>query len=133
MKVETWLFSAGAMFFAPIGIVYGFITRWHEPLGPAALVLTSGMSALIALYFYFTSRRIDPRPEDDPQGLIAEGAGEQGVFAPYSWWPMPLGLGAAIVFAGLAAGWWLFFIGAGISLVALMGWVFEYYRGEHAH
>jgi len=26
VKVETWLFGAGALFFAPIGVVYGILT-----------------------------------------------------------------------------------------------------------
>ena len=29
--------------------------------------------------------------------------------------------------------WWLVIIGAVLGAVALSGWVFEYYRGEHAH
>ena len=29
--------------------------------------------------------------------------------------------------------WWLLIIGAGLGMVALSGFVFEYYRGEHAH
>jgi hypothetical protein len=133
MKVETWLFGAGAFFFTPIAIVYGFITRWKEPLGVTALLLTGSLGLLIGLYFWVTSRRIDPRPEDNPLAEISDGAGDQGLFAPFSYWPLPLAFGSAIVFAGLAVGWWLFFIGAGISAVALVGWVFEFYRGEHAH
>lgn len=133
MKVETLLFSSGVLFFSPIAIVYGIVTRWNEPVGAAALFLTAGLSLLIGLYFALTARRIDARPEDDPTAEIREGYGEQGVFAPYSWWPLWLGLGSAIVFAGLAAGWWLFYIGLGASALALVGWVFEYYRGEHAH
>jgi hypothetical protein len=29
--------------------------------------------------------------------------------------------------------WWLFIIGGVLGMVTLCGWVFEYYRGEHAH
>lgn len=133
MKVETTLFGAGALFFAPIAIIYGFITSWHEPVGVAGLLLASGLSLLIGLYLWVTSRRIDPRPEDDAYGEISQGMGEQGVFAPYSWWPLATGLCAAIVFAGLAIGWWLFFIGVGFGALALVGWVFEFYVGQHAH
>jgi len=133
VKVETTLFGAGALFFTPIAVIYGFVTSWHEPVGAAALFLTGGLAALIALYFFFTSRRIDFRPEDDPDGEISQGAGDQGMFAPYSWWPLPLAAGAAMLFAGLAVGWWLAFIGAGVGALALVGWVFEFYRGEHAH
>jgi hypothetical protein len=133
VKVETTLFGAGAIFFAPIAIIYGFVTGWNEPVGAAALLLTAGLAALIALYLWFTSRRIDARPEDDPQGEIFQGAGDQGVYAPYSWWPLPLAFAGALVFAGLAVGWWLMIIGVGLGVVALVGWVFEFYRGEHAH
>ncbi len=133
MKIETWLFSAGVFFFTPIAIVYGFVTQWKEPLGPVALLLTAALSGLIGLYFFITSRRIDPRPEDDPLGEIAQGAGELGTFAPYSWWPLAAGLASAVLFTGLAVGWWLVYIGVGFGAIALVGWVFEFYRGEHAH
>jgi Cytochrome c oxidase subunit IV len=133
VKVETWLFGAGTFFFVPLAMIYGIVTGWHESVGVAALILTGGLALLIGLYFWVTSRRIDPRPEDDPYAEISTGAGEQGVFAPHSWWPLPLAAAGAMCFAGLAVGWWLFYIGAGLGVVALVGWVFEYYRGEHAH
>jgi hypothetical protein len=133
MKVETWLFGAGAFFFAPIAIVYGFVTKWHEPLGVTGLILTAGLALMIGLYLFITSRRIDPRPEDDPFGEIHEGAGELGQFAPYSWAPLWLGLGCMLTFAGLAVGAWLFLIGLVATGLALILWVFEFYRGEHAH
>jgi hypothetical protein len=31
------------------------------------------------------------------------------------------------------AAWWLVVIGFGLGGLALSGFVFEYYRGEHAH
>jgi disulfide bond formation protein DsbB len=30
-------------------------------------------------------------------------------------------------------GWWLLIIGTGLGAAALVGFVFEYYRGFHAH
>ena len=92
MKIETTLFGAGVFFFVPLAIIYGIVTSWHEPVGAAALFLTGGLALLIGLFLWITSRRIDPRPEDDPSADISEGAGEQGVFAPYSWWPLPVRL-----------------------------------------
>jgi len=121
MKVETRLFAWGALFFTPIAIVYGFVTRWHEPVGVAALLLTAALSGLIGLFLGYVGRHIDARPEDDPNGVIAQGAGPLGTF------------GAALIFAGLAAGFWLCFVGAAIGAIALVGWVFEFYVGEHAH
>jgi hypothetical protein len=29
--------------------------------------------------------------------------------------------------------WWLLVIGVGLLAVAVCGWVYEYYIGEHAH
>jgi Cytochrome c oxidase subunit IV. len=43
-----------------------------------------------------------------------------------------LAASAAVVFLGLAVGWWLFIIGVCLAVVALIGWTFEYFRGEHA-
>ena len=45
-------------------------------------------------FFWFVSRRIDLRPEDRPDGEIAEGAGEIGFFSPGSYWPFGLALAA---------------------------------------
>ena len=64
---------------------------------------------------------------------IEQGAGDQGVYSPWSWWPLAIGLAAAILFAGLAIGWWLVYVGAVLGALALVGWVFEFSRGQHAH
>jgi hypothetical protein len=133
MKVETWLFGAGSLFFAPIGVVYGILTSWEEPVGPVALLLTAGLSILIGIYLFITGRRIDPRPEDDWAAPIEAAAGEYGFFAPHSWWPLPLAASGAVVFLGLAIGWWLVIIGVGFGVIAIVGWVYEYSRGAFAH
>jgi hypothetical protein len=133
VKVEGWLFGSGVLFFTPIGVVYGFVTQWQEPVGTVSLFLTAGLALLIGFYLAVVARRIDARPEDDAVGEIYEGAGELGEFAPYSWWPLPLAFGGMLIFAGLAIGWWLMMIGLAVGALALVGWVFEFYRGEHAH
>jgi hypothetical protein len=132
VKVETALFGGGIFFFFPLALVYGLLAEW-EPVGTAGLLLTGGLSALVGGYLWMTSRRIDARPEDDPMAGIEEGAGEQGFFSPHSWWPLPLGIASALVFLGLAVGWWVSFLGVAVGAVALIGWVYEYYRGAHAH
>ena len=133
MKVETKLFTYLAPFFALVAVVYGYVTEWTEPVGYLALFLTAGMSAMIGFYIGFTGRRIGLRPEDRLDAEIHEGSGEQGFFSPWSWWPLLLGAAAAGGFLGLAVGWWIFYISAGLALIALIGWVFEYSRGNHAH
>jgi hypothetical protein len=88
---------------------------------------------MIGSYLGVTARRVGTRPEDREDAEIHEGAGEQGHFSPWSWWPLVLGAAAATGVLGIAVGWWIFFIGAGVAIVALVGWVFEYSRGDHAH
>jgi len=132
VKVEYKLFIFLTPFFALIGVVYGLWSGW-EPVGSAALLLTAGLSGMIGAYLALTAKRIDARPEDDPDGLIEQGAGDQGVYAPWSWWPLAIAAAAAIVFLGLAVGWWLVYVGFALSAVALVGWVFEFSRGQHAH
>ncbi|GAB7191220.1 cytochrome c oxidase subunit 4 [Kineococcus sp. NUM-3379] len=133
MKSEVWLFSGGVLFFVPVAFVYGILTNWGELVGFVALLLTGGLAILVGGYLAVTAARIDERPEDNPRADVTEGAGEQGFFSPHSWWPLALSFGAALVFAGAAVGWWLAMIGAVLSVIFLIGWVFEYFVGEHAH
>ncbi|GAB6897860.1 cytochrome c oxidase subunit 4 [Kineosporia succinea] len=133
MKIEKWIFIGGTPFFLAFAIAYGLVTGWDEPVGIACLFLTAGLSIMIGGYLAYTAKHIDARPEDNPYGEIAEGAGELGEFAPHSWWPLAAAASAAIVFAGMAIGFWLVAIGAVLLCIGLVGWVYEFYRGEHAH
>ncbi len=55
-----------------------------DPIGGTALILSGGLCGLCGTYFAFIARRIAPRPEDRPDGEIAEGAGELGFYSPGS-------------------------------------------------
>ena len=79
-----------------------------------------------------TARRIDRRPEDTVDAEIADGAGELGFYSPHSWWPLPVAFFAACTFLGIIICWWLVIIGAIGGGLAVIGLVFEYYRGEPA-
>ncbi len=133
MKVETGLFFWGAPFFVLVGVVYGYLTGWTEYVGFLGILLVGGLAGMIGFYLGFTGRRIGMRPEDRLDAEIHEGAGEQGHFSPWSWWPLVLGLSAATGFLGLAVGFWILYISLGMVVIALVGWVFEYSRGDHAH
>ncbi|KRF04648.1 cytochrome C oxidase subunit IV [Arthrobacter sp. Soil782] len=133
MKVETRLFLLLVPFFVPVAVVYGFLTNWSEWVGILGILLVGGVAAMIGFYLGFTGRRVGMRPEDRRDAEIHEGSGEQGHFSPWSWWPLVLGLAAAGGFLGLAAGWWILYVSAGLAVIALVGWVFEYSRGDHAH
>jgi uncharacterized membrane protein len=91
------------------------------------------MAFLTGFYVLFTGRRLPKRPDDDPDGEIEEGTGEIGFFSPHSWWPLFVGLAAALTAVGTAVGWWLFLIGMLALIFATIGFVFEYYHGEYAH
>ncbi len=132
MKIEFRLFAAGTVFYILIGLIYGTVTQWREPVGPVALLLCGGLTALIGFYLWETGRKLDPRPEDDSSALISAAEGEYGFFSPHSWWPLALAASAAVVFLGLAVGWWLMIIGVSLSTFGVIGWTFEYFRGEHA-
>ena len=88
---------------------------------------------LTGFYVLFTGRRLPQRPEDDNEGEIEQGTGELGFFSPYSWWPLYVALAAATAAVGFAIGWWLFLIGAMFLIFAVIGFVFEYYRGNFSH
>jgi hypothetical protein len=81
-------------------------------------------------FFWFVSRRIDPRPEDREDGEIAEGAGEIGFFSPGSYWPFGIALSCSIAGLGLVFWmWWLIAVGMLLVIVTACGMLFEYYSG----
>ena len=131
MKFEGFLFVGCAIFFGAADIVYWYFSK--DPTGTAALAFSVALAFLTGFYLLFTGRRLPPRPEDNPEGEIAEGAGELGFFSPHSWWPLFVGLAAALAALGVAIGWWLFLIGLLFTFLAVIGFVFEYYRGIYAH
>ena len=100
---------------------------------PETLVDVRGLGLMIGFYLAVTGRRVGSRPEDRLDGEVHEGSGEQGMFSPWSWWPLALGSGAAVVMLGMAVGVWIVFIGLFLGVIGLVGWVFEYSRGLNAH
>lgn len=132
MRVTLGISVFLAVFFGGIAFIYGALSEW-EAVGVAALLLCGGLFALMAGYLALISRRSTVGAADDPHGEIEDDAGDQGVYAPWSWWPLGIAASAAIAFLGLAAGWWIFFIGLGSAVFTLVGFVFEFNRGQHAH
>jgi len=130
MKVESKLFQMGAPMFALVGVIYGYFTHWKEFVGLVCLLLLAIMVGMVGFYLGNTARKLDARPEDDPRGLIADAEGDFGFFSPRSWWPLGLGMSALLLFLGLAVGWWVFIVGLVFAIIALLGWTFEYFRGD---
>jgi hypothetical protein len=131
MKAEAWVFGILTLFVLIVTPIYWIMSE--DPTGTTALVMTFFLSLLVAYYLAITGRRMDARPEDRKEAEIADGAGELGFFPPYSWWPLWCALTLSVIVLGIVFGWWLFIAGTAIGIVTLSGWVFEYYRGDHAH
>ncbi len=140
MRANAILFWILAAFFALAAALY---TVWScrstsripasEWAGTVALTLTTRAGRL---------HRVLPRPRAQAQGAelpedrldanIDDGDAELGYFSPWSWWPIVLAGGAALGFLGLAIGFWISFLAIPIVVIALVGWVYEYYRGNFA-
>jgi hypothetical protein len=131
MKAEAFVFGGVALFFGAVAPIYWYLSG--DPTGTAALVMTTALGLLIAFYLGFHARKMDPRPEDRKEAEISDGAGELGFFPPYSWWPLWCASALTVCVLGVIFGWWLTLMGVGLGIPALIGWIFEYYRGEFAH
>jgi magnesium-transporting ATPase (P-type) len=130
VKIEGWLFALGAAFFIPLSAIYWWFSR--DPVGTTALALSGGLAVIVGFYVLFTAKRVYPRPEDRMDGEIDQADPEYGFFSPHSWWPLFIGLGAFIIALGLIFAVWVIVVGLTALLLALVGWLFEYYRGEFA-
>ncbi|GAA2023209.1 cytochrome c oxidase subunit 4 [Agromyces tropicus] len=139
MRANVVLFWVLTGFFALSAAVYTFWTLIdeHEPgvewVGLVAISLSAVLSAFIAFYLGRVHREQGGElPEDRLDANIDDGDAELGFFSPWSWWPIMLAGSAALVFLGLAVGVWISFLAIGPALVSLVGWVYEYYRGNFA-
>ena len=124
MKHTGWIFAFGAAFYAVVTAVYYIYTR--EIIGTILLLLTGGMTLIIAYYLMFTIKRLGYQPEDNQYGEHDEVDPDYGFFSPHSWWPFPIALAAALTGAGLIYARWLVALGALILVLAMIGLVFEY-------
>lgn len=136
MKTNTHLFWILTVFFWGSSAMY---TIWSlndpfhgyvEWVGTVALALCGALFALIAFYLgkHYKAQGGE-LPEDIPHANIDDGDTEVGFYSPWSWWPVMLGAGAALVFLGIAIGAWIAFIGVAFAIVCIVGWTYEYYRG----
>ncbi|MGH8882552.1 MAG: cytochrome c oxidase subunit 4, partial [Stackebrandtia sp.] len=124
MKAQAFLFYLCAVFFLAVDVVYWF---WSgDWTGTTALGISVGMAGLVGFYLHFTARRIGSQPEDNPEGEIADKAGELGFFSPHSWWPLFVAASAALAAVGFVVGWWLFMVGVAAVILTAIGFVFEY-------
>lgn len=130
MKIEGALFAIGTAFFLLLSGIYWYFAR--DPIGTTALVMSGALAFLVAFYLLYTSKRVFPRPEDRPDANIDEADPEYGFFSPHSWWPLVVGIACFFILLGLVFAVWLIVFSTFLLLIGLVGWLFEYYRGEFA-
>jgi hypothetical protein len=123
---HEWMLALGASFFlALIAVVY---YAWSgETSGSVMLVFGCLAYALLGgfLLLVFLRRHHAPRPEDEPDATMEEGAGEIAFFPHNSIWPVALGLSAISLAIGLAFGKWFWAIGAILLLGTIIGFAVE--------
>jgi hypothetical protein len=135
-----WVICAFFLIVAGVYTVWNIIDKpdvvWFhaiEWVGSIGLLFVAFMAALIAFYVGRVHRAQGGElPEDVLTAEIDDGDPEVGEFSPWSWWPLVLALSAAFAAIGFAVGTWMLPIGLGIFAVAIVGWVYEYYRGHFA-
>jgi Cytochrome c oxidase subunit IV len=138
MRANQVIFAILSIFFGLLAFVYAgwaFITYGGhvEWVGTVGLSLVSVMALLIGFYLNRSFRaQGGDLPEDRLDASIDDGDPELGFYSPYSWWPIVLATAAALGFLGIAVGVWISIIGGAIFIVAIIGWVYEYYRGFFA-
>lgn len=142
MRTSVGLWWLLAVFGALIAVVYtvwaiiyypGEIINRIEWVGTIALVFMALMSAMIGFYVQRVHKaQAGELPEDTLTADIDDGDPEMGEFSPWSWWPIVLASSSAIGMIGMAVGTWLMPVGLAVFAVAIVGWVYEYYRGYYA-
>ena len=104
-----------------------------EWVGAIAMGLSGVFSFFLAFYLGRThAGQGGEIPSDLNDANIDDGDPEMGHFSPWSWWPFALAFALALMFLGIAVGVWITFLGTPIAIVALLGWYYEYYRGNFA-
>lgn len=139
--VLWWLLGGFFAFVAVLYIGWNIIAHpqlpWYnaiEWVGSVALVFAVFMAGFIAFYLGQVHKSQGGElPEDRLTADIDDGDPEIGHYSPWSWWPLVLAFSASIAMIGLAVGTWLMPIGIAIFGIAIVGWVYEYYRGYFAH
>lgn len=132
MRVEARIFEILTVFMFVCAIIYGALSQ--EVVGIVALTLTGALALIIGTYLRFVARRLEERPEDNPEAEVSDGAGDVGFFSPGSYWPITVAGATALTALGIALWqWWLIVLALIGLIIAVCGLVFEYHAGPEAH
>jgi hypothetical protein len=134
MKDESYFL----LFLAAFGGLCAFLF-WAVGLGAAYRTITSGGTIMLVAvgllgllpggYYFWWSRRMTPRAEDNPHAEPGEGAGVVAVFPSSSIWPFVIGMGALMVCLALVFGFWTAIVGFFLVIAAVIGVIRESRHG----
>lgn len=139
MKSNVVILLVLGAYFLLSGIVYiiwnNLAGNEFEATGSLGLLLSAVLAGFIAFFLNMVNRSQGGilLPEDHPTADVDDADPELGHFSPWSWWPLVLGASVGLVFLGLAVGIWIALLAVPLVLIALSGWVYEYYRGNFGH
>jgi Cytochrome c oxidase subunit IV len=127
MKLEARLLIALGAFFAAMTAVYW---TWSlENAGGVMMMAGALLCFLPGSYYFWWSRRMKTRPEDDANATPAATAGVVGAFPGTSIFPFVLGMGAFFTVLALVFGVWMLIPGLGLAFWAILGATSEGRRG----
>jgi hypothetical protein len=127
MKVIALFLIAIGVFFGVIGCIYWF---WgYEDAGFLMLIGTAGLGLLPGCYYLWWTYHMKPRPDDDPNADVDEGAGAIDAFPTSSIWPFILGMGCLLAALTFVFGLWLAPMAVALILSAAIGGTVESRRG----
>ncbi|KQO05840.1 cytochrome c oxidase subunit IV [Agreia sp. Leaf244] len=129
-----WILAVFCVLLAAVYIFWSIIDTGNvEWVGALGIGLAGMLAAFLAFYLgRVYSAQGGDLPEDRLDSDIDDGDPEMGFYSPWSWWPVILAGSASLMLLGFAVGTWITFIGVALVLVAIVGWVYEYYRGYFA-
>ena len=131
-----WILSGFFVVVTAAYVIWGLLDPTQNKIEWAG-TFALGLSAIFVSFVAFYLSRVHVAqggelPEDRLDANIDDGDPEVGFYSPWSWWPILLAASAALLFMGLAVGVWISIIALGIGVICLVGWVYEYYRGNFA-
>ncbi|MBL5973469.1 MAG: cytochrome c oxidase subunit 4 [Candidatus Leucobacter sulfamidivorax] len=134
--VIFWILTAYFLIVAAVYTFWSIAAIGHiEWAGTLAILLSGGLTGFIAGFLTLAHRKQGGTlVEDLPDSDIDDGDPDIGEFSPWSWWPIVLAFGAGLFVIGLSIGnnFWLAFLALPLVPIAVVGWIYEYYRGHFA-
>jgi hypothetical protein len=127
MRIDGLFLAGTGVFFAVIGGIYWFTS--YEDAGFLMLMGSALLGLLPGSYYLWWASKMKPRPDDDPDASIEEGAGAVDAFPGSSIWPFVLGMGAMFAALTFVFGLWLAPLAAALILSAAIGVTVESRRG----